>query len=125
MRALLYQNLDPQFQPANLIDEAGPVIEAERFAPFIEEAQQHPVEQVFKISWQRDKSSADRGGKLLGDHDGRNIGIAARYGRHHGRVRYTQAAHAVNAALGVYHRIGVVTRAHSARAADMESAGDI
>jgi two-component system nitrogen regulation sensor histidine kinase NtrY len=59
MRALLYQNLDPQFQPANLIDEAGPVIEAERFAPFIEEAQQHPVEQVFKISWQRDKSSAE------------------------------------------------------------------
>jgi two-component system, NtrC family, nitrogen regulation sensor histidine kinase NtrY len=59
MRALLYQNLEPQFQPANLIDEAGPVIEAERFAPFIEEAQQHPVEQVFKISWQRDKSSAE------------------------------------------------------------------
>jgi two-component system, NtrC family, nitrogen regulation sensor histidine kinase NtrY len=59
MRALLYQNLEPQFQPANLIDEAGPVIEAERFAPFIEEAQQHPVEQVFKISWQRDKASAE------------------------------------------------------------------
>ena len=36
MRALLYLNLDPAFQAANLIDSTGPASQAERFEPIIE-----------------------------------------------------------------------------------------
>src|ERR1039458_317187 len=39
MRALLYLNLDPNFQATNLIDESGPVLEGERLAPIIEQEQ--------------------------------------------------------------------------------------
>jgi two-component system, NtrC family, nitrogen regulation sensor histidine kinase NtrY len=59
MRALLYQNLSPQFDAANLIDQTGPVFQGERFANFITQEQQHPAEQLFKISWTRDRASGE------------------------------------------------------------------
>jgi two-component system, NtrC family, nitrogen regulation sensor histidine kinase NtrY len=59
MRALLYLNLDPNFQPADLIDESGPVEQAQRFASFIEKEKRQPVEQKFKINWTSDAKSAE------------------------------------------------------------------
>ena len=59
MRALLYLDLDQNFQPANLVDESGSVTEAERFAPFIQQERQQSEEQTFKISWTQDAASAE------------------------------------------------------------------
>lgn len=59
MRALLYQNLSAQFDPVNLIDQTGPVFQADRFAPEVTQEQQHPAEQLFKISWTRDRASGE------------------------------------------------------------------
>jgi two-component system, NtrC family, nitrogen regulation sensor histidine kinase NtrY len=75
MRALLYMDLDPNFQAANLVDEFGPVTDAERFAPFIQQERQQPQKQAFKIAWTPDAASAEsfhalplvgRKGELLG-----------------------------------------------------------
>jgi signal transduction histidine kinase len=51
MRALLYLNLDPNFDAANIVDQSGPVTQAERFAPFIEQERKDPQKQTFKILW--------------------------------------------------------------------------
>jgi two-component system nitrogen regulation sensor histidine kinase NtrY len=59
MRALLYLNLDPNFQPANLLDANGPANDAERFAPIIEKEKQEPGEQTAKINWTSDPASAE------------------------------------------------------------------
>ncbi|HXN18531.1 MAG TPA: ATP-binding protein [Candidatus Binatus sp.] len=59
MRALLYLNLDPAFQPANLIDSTGPVVEAERFEPVIELERTHPGSLTEKINWTFDAASAE------------------------------------------------------------------
>jgi two-component system, NtrC family, nitrogen regulation sensor histidine kinase NtrY len=59
MRALLYLDLDPNFQPTNLVDAAGPVVDGERLAPFIEEERQQPREQTFRISWTPDPASLE------------------------------------------------------------------
>jgi two-component system, NtrC family, nitrogen regulation sensor histidine kinase NtrY len=59
MRALLYLNLDPAFQPANLIDNTGPVVEAERFEPVIERERTHPGSLTEKINWTFDAASAE------------------------------------------------------------------
>jgi signal transduction histidine kinase len=59
MRALLYLNLDPAFQPANLIDSTGPVVEAERFEPVIERERTHPGPLTEKINWTFDAASAE------------------------------------------------------------------
>jgi two-component system, NtrC family, nitrogen regulation sensor histidine kinase NtrY len=59
MRALLYLNLDPAFQPANLIDSTGPVVEAERFEPIIERERAHPGPLTEKINWTFDAASAE------------------------------------------------------------------
>ena len=75
MRALLYMDLDPNFQPANLVDEAGPVTQADRFASFLSQERQQPAERTFTISWTQDAVSAEsfhalpllgRQGELLG-----------------------------------------------------------
>lgn len=75
MRALLYMDLAPSFQPANLVDESGPILQADRFASFVEQERQQPVKRAFKISWTPDASSAEsfhalpllgRQGELLG-----------------------------------------------------------
>ncbi len=59
MRALLYMDLDPSFEPANLVDESGPVNQGERFAAIIGEERQQPNKRTFKISWTADASSAE------------------------------------------------------------------
>ena len=59
MRALLYLDLDPNFQAANLLDQSGPVTQAERFAPFIERERSVPQPQTFKILWSGDAASAE------------------------------------------------------------------
>ncbi|MGA8221146.1 MAG: ATP-binding protein [Candidatus Acidiferrales bacterium] len=58
-RALLYLNLDPSFQPANLLDSNGPANDAERLAPIIEKEQQQPGDQSSKINWTSDPASAE------------------------------------------------------------------
>ncbi len=50
MRALLYQNLDPNFQAVDLLDQNGPVVEGDRFAQFINGERQQPVARIFKIA---------------------------------------------------------------------------
>ena len=59
MRALLYLNLDPNFQATNLIGESGSVIEGERLAPIIEQEQQQPSKQTFRIDWTPEPASAE------------------------------------------------------------------
>jgi signal transduction histidine kinase len=59
MRALLYLNMDPAFQSASLVDVSGPVADADRFAPIINQEREHPGEQTFKISWTADSASAE------------------------------------------------------------------
>lgn len=75
MRALLYLDLDANFQATNLLDQSGPVTQGERFAPFIEQQRNAPQPRTFKILWSGDAASAEafhalplvgRGKELLG-----------------------------------------------------------
>jgi len=59
MRALLYLDLDPAFQPTNLVDASGPVADGDRLASFIEQERQQPQERTFEISWTADPASAE------------------------------------------------------------------
>lgn len=59
MRALIYLNLEPNFQPTNLIDATGSALEAERFGPIIQQERQHPKEITSTISWGKDAASAE------------------------------------------------------------------
>ena len=59
MRALLYLNLDPDFQEPNLLDDKGPAQDADRFQPVIQKIEADPVEQTEKISWGFDPSNAE------------------------------------------------------------------
>jgi len=59
MRALLYQSLSPNLEPSNLIDETGPVLQAERFAPFLAMVKQQPGEQRFQIAWTKNAATVE------------------------------------------------------------------
>jgi len=59
MRALLYLNLDADFQEPNLIDDKGPAPDADRFQRIVEKIEADPVEQTEKISWGFDPSNAE------------------------------------------------------------------
>jgi two-component system nitrogen regulation sensor histidine kinase NtrY len=59
MRALLYLNLDADFQEVNLIDKKGPAADADRFQPLVEKSESDPVEQTEKISWGFDPSNSE------------------------------------------------------------------
>ena len=59
MRALLYLNLDPNFQAANLLDVTGPASQADRFAPYIAKQQADPSEQTFDVSWSANAADAE------------------------------------------------------------------
>ncbi|MFZ1973245.1 MAG: ATP-binding protein [Candidatus Acidiferrales bacterium] len=59
MRALLYLNLDPQFQETNLVDASGPAPDANRFEPLVEEEIANPVPQTDTIRWTIDPASAE------------------------------------------------------------------
>ena len=59
MRALLYQNLTPQFQPQNLIDQFGPVPRRIGSRLSFEQEKQTPSQQRFEIFWTKNASSAE------------------------------------------------------------------
>jgi two-component system, NtrC family, nitrogen regulation sensor histidine kinase NtrY len=59
MRALLYLDLDANFQPTNLVDASGPVVDGDRLASFIEQERLQAREQGFKISWTPDPASLE------------------------------------------------------------------
>jgi two-component system, NtrC family, nitrogen regulation sensor histidine kinase NtrY len=59
MRALLYLNLDAEFQEPNLIDDKGPATDADRFQRIVETIEADPVEQTEKITWGFDPSNAE------------------------------------------------------------------
>jgi len=58
MRALLYRNFEPGFVSVALTDTAGPVNQAERFAPLIKEVQKQPRTLEQTIQW-TDAASAE------------------------------------------------------------------
>ncbi|GAC1676356.1 MAG: hypothetical protein PVS2B2_12000 [Candidatus Acidiferrum sp.] len=59
MRALLYRNLEPTFEPTALTDAGGPVPQAELFQPLIEQAQKQSQPVVRRIDWSKDPASAE------------------------------------------------------------------
>jgi two-component system, NtrC family, nitrogen regulation sensor histidine kinase NtrY len=50
MRALLYLNMDPNFQSMDLLSQDGPVVEGDRFAQYIDSERGNPAPEVFKIA---------------------------------------------------------------------------
>jgi two-component system, NtrC family, nitrogen regulation sensor histidine kinase NtrY len=60
MRTLLYQNLDPDFAPAELTDAGGTVAQAERYGSLIEQSKKQPQRPVITtINWSADPASAE------------------------------------------------------------------
>jgi two-component system nitrogen regulation sensor histidine kinase NtrY len=59
MRTLLYRNLDAAFTPAALTDINGPVQQADRFQPLIEQIRKQPQTQVHTINWSEDQADAE------------------------------------------------------------------
>jgi two-component system nitrogen regulation sensor histidine kinase NtrY len=60
MRTLLYQNLEPGFNPAELTDAGGAVPQAERYISLIEQSRRQPQRPVIgTINWSADPASAE------------------------------------------------------------------
>jgi two-component system nitrogen regulation sensor histidine kinase NtrY len=59
MRALLYLDLQPDFDSTNLVDASGPVSDGDQFGSFIGQERQQPLEQTFRIAWTPDPASAE------------------------------------------------------------------
>ncbi len=59
MRALLYRNLEPAFAPSALTDASGPVSQADRFAPVIEQVRKQPREVQQTIAWSADRADTE------------------------------------------------------------------
>ena len=60
MRTLLYQNLEPEFTPAELTDAHGLAQQPERYRPLIEQGQRQPLKAVTgTINWSADAASAE------------------------------------------------------------------
>jgi len=60
MRTLLYQNLEPDFAPAELTDVSGAVLQAERYVSLIEQSKKQPQRPVIStINWSADPASAE------------------------------------------------------------------
>jgi two-component system nitrogen regulation sensor histidine kinase NtrY len=60
MRTLLYQNLEPDFAPAQLTDAGGVVPQADRYASLIEQSKKQPQRPVIStINWSTDPASAE------------------------------------------------------------------
>ena len=75
MRALLYKNLQPGFDPTMLTDVNGSVPQAERLAPLIEQVRKKGTAAELTVQWTSDPASAEnfhaiplqgRGNQLLG-----------------------------------------------------------
>jgi two-component system nitrogen regulation sensor histidine kinase NtrY len=60
LRTLLYQNLEPDFAPAELTDAGGAVPQADRYESLIEQSKQQPQRPVIgTINWSADPASAE------------------------------------------------------------------
>jgi two-component system nitrogen regulation sensor histidine kinase NtrY len=60
MRTLLYQNLEPDFAPAELTDAGGAVPQADRYESLIEQSKKQPQRPVIStINWSVDPASAE------------------------------------------------------------------
>jgi two-component system, NtrC family, nitrogen regulation sensor histidine kinase NtrY len=60
MRTLLYQNLEPDFAPAELTDVSGAVPQADRYESLIEQSKRQPQRPVIStINWSADPASAE------------------------------------------------------------------
>ena len=59
MRAVLYRNLDPTFSSVDLIDAKGPVLEADRFAPIVNQELADPVQRKAELRWSADAASTE------------------------------------------------------------------
>jgi two-component system, NtrC family, nitrogen regulation sensor histidine kinase NtrY len=59
MRALLYLDLDPNFQATSLVDASGPVVDGDRLASFIQQERDQPIERTFKVAWTPDPASTE------------------------------------------------------------------
>ncbi len=59
MRALLYMDLDPNFQATSLVDASGPVVDGDRLASFIQQEREQPIERTFKVAWTPDPASVE------------------------------------------------------------------
>ena len=75
MRALLYKNLQPGFDPTMLTDVNGSVAQAEKLSPLIERVQKQGMPAELSVQWTKEPSSAEnfhaiplqgRGNQLLG-----------------------------------------------------------
>ena len=59
MRALIYTNLDPSFVSTSLLGEQIEPGQPDRFAPLVEQLQNHPQPLVRTIEWTRDPADAE------------------------------------------------------------------
>jgi two-component system, NtrC family, nitrogen regulation sensor histidine kinase NtrY len=59
MRALLYRNLEPSFEPTALTDSSGTVPQAELFQPLIEQVQKQLQPTDRRIDWSNDPAAAE------------------------------------------------------------------
>lgn len=59
MRALLYPNLEAKFTPALLTDATGPLAQAEKLQPLIEQVRQQGKELSGTVEWSPDRASAE------------------------------------------------------------------
>jgi signal transduction histidine kinase len=50
MRALLYLNMDPNFQSMYLLDQNGPVVEGDRFAQYVDSERYSPAPEIFRVA---------------------------------------------------------------------------
>ncbi len=68
MRTLLYRNLEPNFASGALTDINGPVQQADRFQPLIEQIRKQSQAQIHTINWSEDRADAEifHGIPLLG-----------------------------------------------------------
>ncbi len=59
MRAMLYRNLETNFSGALLTDSTGPLPDADKIAPLIEQVRRQPHEFEQTVQWTRDAASAE------------------------------------------------------------------
>jgi signal transduction histidine kinase len=59
IRALIYTNLEPSFTSTSLLGEKLDAVQAERFAPIVEQLQKQPQPLVRTIAWTRDPADAE------------------------------------------------------------------
>ena len=76
MRAMLYLNAEPGFSPQALTDAAGPVAQAEKLAPLVQQIQQQGEQNSQVVWWSADPASAEAVyGTPLKGREGEPLGV--------------------------------------------------